>query len=109
MLLGINIHGHESVKLEDTDLDSMEDDPKYIENMIDQSGGLSQAVKRVIIGNGHKVSYLGCGLDGWDIGVVLQEDEALELEQLLITKFEKAISCDMINISTWIPDIDDIE
>ena len=103
MLVCVNIHGNEEISFDLDDMQSMEEDPKFIENKMDQAGGLSQAIRLAIINSGYEVSYAGCGISGWDIGVALEESNALLFEEFIRKRFNKAIECEMITVSSWMP------
>jgi len=106
VIVVINIHGNEQIIFDLDDLEVANDDT-FIEDKMDKAGGMSQAVHRAILNKGYVISYAGCGLSGWDLGVVLDSDTAEIFENFLLQKFKKAIEYEMIVVSSWVSDEDE--
>jgi len=106
MIVVINIHGNEQIIFDLDELEMLDDDDTFIEDRMDRAGGMSQAVHQAILNKGYVISYAGCGLSGWDLGVVLDSDSAEVFENFLLQKFKKAIEYEMIVVSSWVSEED---
>jgi|TARA_R110000824_G_scaffold38165_7_gene116892 hypothetical protein len=102
MIVCVNIHGNEVIAFDLDDLQAADDDHMFIENKMDRSGGLSQAVRQAILNKGYIISYVGCGITGWDLGVALDPEGAEVFEEFMVEKFKKAIKYEMIVVTSWV-------
>jgi len=102
MLICVNLHGPEIVEFLMEDLQNLEKNPNLLEERLHRAGGISQAVLTAISNRGYELGYACCGLTGWDLGVILLEEEALLFEEFISTKFTKAIKYGMLTVSTVI-------